>query len=235
MRRVGSNLFGNGAGRGHQLIARHHARHQVPLRGLARVDGLAGQGQLGRARQADDARQQPRAAVAGNDAQLDEALGELGLFGGHADVAHAGQVEARADGVAVHRRDHRHLEVEQCQRQLLDAQAVLAAQLHRRQFAVAAHVAHIAARREGRARTREDHRAHRMVGVDAVDGGQELRHGRVAGERVAALGVVHRQRDDVAVLFVVQKVGHQRISSIVNCRTDGVALPSSASPTMRFQ
>jgi hypothetical protein len=68
-----------------------------------------------------DARQQPGAAVAGHDAHLDVALGKLRLFGGNAQVAHAGQVQAGADGVAIDCGDHRHPQVEQRQRQLLDA------------------------------------------------------------------------------------------------------------------
>jgi hypothetical protein len=44
--------------------------------------------------------------------------------------------------------------------------------------------------------------------VNAINGRKEVRYRRIARQRVAALGLVHCQCDDMVALFVYKKVGH---------------------------
>ena len=175
--------------RGQQLVGGHHARHQAPVERPARAPITSPVNDSSLARDRPIRRGSSQAPPSpGMMPELDEALGELGRVRGDADVAHAGQVQAGADGGAVDGGDHRHLQVEQRQRQALDAGAVLMADLHAAHAAggLPLHVLDVAARREGGAGAGEDHGAHAAVAVDAVDGREEVGHGGVAGERVAA-------------------------------------------------
>jgi hypothetical protein len=85
----------------------------------------------------------------------------------------------------------------------------------------APHVLDVATRRKRAAGTGEDHHPHRRIGVDALDRGDELVDRAVAGERVAHLGRVHRQRDDRTVLLVLEKFAHREAP--VACRRDRAA------------
>jgi len=82
----------------HQMLRRDHLRYQAPLFRLSGVDGVAGEHHFRCPRQPNQPRQQPGSTVARNDAELDEALSELGLFRGNPHVAHAGQIESGPDG-----------------------------------------------------------------------------------------------------------------------------------------
>src|SRR5215510_7233920 len=183
---------------------RRHARDQVPSQRLLRVDRVAGEGKLGGPRHSHDARQQPGPAIAGNDAETDEALGELRLLGCDADVAHAGEIEPGADGVAIYRGDDRNLEVEEREGEALDAAPVFVPNIHLTDCwgGLPLHLADVAPRRKGRPGARQDDAAHAAIVVDAIDGREEVGHRAVAGQRVAPFWLVHGQDDYGAILLV---------------------------------
>jgi hypothetical protein len=193
MRRVGGDLVGDLARLDHQLVVRHHLGNQAAGQGFLRAQHVAGQAHLGGLGKADHARQQEGAAIAGHDADLDEALGEAGALASDAHVAHAGQVAAGADGRTVHRGDQRHLGLLDGQRYPLDAVAVIGAG-HRRavrgQAAAAAvrHLLDVAAGGEGAAGAGDDADADVVVLVHPLDRGAELVDH--VGNRVAVLRVV---------------------------------------------
>ena len=112
--------------------------------------------------------------------------------------------------MAVHSRDHRHFEVEERNRQPLDAPPVFVANLEFAYLigALPPHSAQVPARGKRRAIAREDHAAHIGLVLDALDGGQELRHGRVARERIPPLGLVHGERDDGTLPVIQQEIVH---------------------------
>jgi hypothetical protein len=165
---------------------------------------LAGEAHLGGPGVADHPLQQPRAAVAGDQPQLHEALGEAGLLGGDADVGHAGQVAAGADGRAIDGGDGRHVEAVEGQRNALDAAPVVVPHIHpaaRRQPALVAEILDVAAGAEGAAGTGEDHHLHRRVGLHPLAGGHHGVPLGLAGERIAGLGGVEGERDDGLTLL----------------------------------
>ena len=79
-----------------------------PTLGLVGIDRAAGQDQLERARLADQARQALRAAIAGNEAELDLRQAEPRGGGGEAEGAGERQLEPAAEGIAVDERDRQH-------------------------------------------------------------------------------------------------------------------------------
>ncbi|MCY1535758.1 hypothetical protein D9M68_711770 [compost metagenome] len=188
---------------------RHHARDQAQFEGARGVEGVAGEHQLHGLGLADGAREQPGAAVAGHDADLDEALGKGGFLRGDADVAHAGEVEPRAEGGAVDGGDHGHVEVVERLGQALDAVAVFLADHFGRQvfFLVALHVFHVATRAEHGAFAGEHDDADAAVARDVGAGLHDLVDGGVAGERVARCGLAHGEREDGAIARGLQKRG----------------------------
>ncbi|MCY1305643.1 hypothetical protein D9M70_554620 [compost metagenome] len=111
MARVASDAPRQFHRRGHQRLGRHHARDQSPFERLRGIDGIAGEAQLRRARHAHGTRQQPRAAVARDQAELDEGGGEHGLLRRDADIAGAGEVVAGAERRAIDGGDDRYFEV----------------------------------------------------------------------------------------------------------------------------
>ena len=153
------------------------------------------------------ARQQPGAAVAGNDAHAHEAFGKAGLGAGHAHVAHAGQVATSADGRAVDGGNGGHFQVVKRQRQALDAAAVPLVDGGRRHLvgAEALHVLHIAAAGKHTAGAGEDHHPHAGIGGGARAGLHELVHRAVAGEGIAHGRRVHGQGHHRARLLDLQK------------------------------
>lgn len=70
---------------------------------------------------ADLALHEPCAAIAGNDAEVEEGFAEYGALGGDAQVGHVGEVEAGADGGTIDRGDDGHFDLLQRQRDALDA------------------------------------------------------------------------------------------------------------------
>ena len=62
--------------------------------GLLGLDDAAGEREFGRALITEQPLQEPRAAVAGDDAQVDEGFAERRVGRADADVAHVGEIEA---------------------------------------------------------------------------------------------------------------------------------------------
>ena len=83
-----------GAGGGEEVVGRDDAVNEADLQGLVAVDDAGGEHELERAREADRAREEVGAAVAGDEADLDEGRAELRAAGGEPEVAHAREVEA---------------------------------------------------------------------------------------------------------------------------------------------
>ena len=183
-----------------QLIAGHDARDQSERLGGARVDRVAGQDHFRRARQADGPRQDPGAAVARHDADLDEAGSELGGVGRQPDVADAGQVEAEADRVAVDGRDHRHFAIPQGADHALDAAAVVrAGRLGRAEAADAAaglHSLEVAAGAEAGSGAGQHDAADAGVLFGPAQGVDDVLAILLRADGVAALGAVQGQGDD---------------------------------------
>ena len=183
-----------------QLIGGHDARDEAERLGRARVDRVAGQDHFRRARQADGTRQDPGAAVARHDADLDEAGSELGRVGREADVADAGQVEAEADRVAVDGRDHRHFAIPQGADHALDAAAIVrAGRLGRAEAADAAaglHSLEVAAGAEAGPGAGQHDAADAGVLFGPTQGVDDVLAILLRADGVAALGAVQGQGDD---------------------------------------
>ncbi len=92
--RLGGDLTGRLHRLVHQGLMRNDAIDQTPLLGRGGVDRAGREQQFSGAIVADIAGQQPRTAVAGNDAQLHEGHAEAGAVRGDADVAQPGDVAA---------------------------------------------------------------------------------------------------------------------------------------------
>jgi hypothetical protein len=141
-------------------------------------------------------------AASGVEAEVDEAGVELGTARREADVAHEGEVHARADGSAVDRGDGRQRRAAHAQEALVDRPEALALGL--------AEVAEVGARAERGRRAGDDDRPDPVVGLQAVerldDVGDEL-----VVQRVAALRVV--QRDDRDALLAADLDLQQRDQS----------------------
>lgn len=83
-----------------RLVARESPRREPPLRGVRAAEGLAGEDQLHGAGLAEGAREALAAAGAGDDAEPDLGLAEVGHLGAVEDVGHHGELAAAAEGVA---------------------------------------------------------------------------------------------------------------------------------------
>ena len=90
-----------------QLLARHDLLDEPPVVRGRGVDEVAGHVEVLRAPDPDEPRQPLRAAAAGDEAELDLRLPELGVVGDHADVAAHRELETSAEAEAVDRRDER--------------------------------------------------------------------------------------------------------------------------------
>ena len=84
----------------HHRLVGVHGGHQAPLGGLLRADGLSREDHLHGARLADGPDQPLRAASAGDRADGDLRLPELGGRAGQQDVALHGELAAAAEGEA---------------------------------------------------------------------------------------------------------------------------------------
>nr|POF14306.1 hypothetical protein CFP56_03330 [Quercus suber] len=103
---VASNGLGGGQRSLHALLGRRKdPRRQPPVIRVLPAEVLAGEDQLHRAALADRAGQTLRAPGAGDDAQLDLRLAEVGFRRAVEDVAHHGQLAATAQRVPVDGRD----------------------------------------------------------------------------------------------------------------------------------
>ncbi len=189
-----------------------HFRDQPDFQRFGRTDHLAGEGHLGGFGHADQLRQQERPTIPGDDAQLHEAFGEARLFRRDTDVAHAGQIAARADSGPVHGGDGRDLQIVEGQRNVVDVALIVVANLVGatfRQALAVAHVLDIAAGGKSAARAGENHAFDAVVAGDFIGRVQKGLVLALARERIARLGLVHGQGDDRAVLFVDQKITHR--------------------------
>ncbi len=87
----------------HQLSGRDDALHQTDAQRFLCVDDFAGETEIGRHAFADEARRALRAAVAGNEAEIDFRLTELGVLARDEYVAGHRQLAAAAEREAVDR------------------------------------------------------------------------------------------------------------------------------------
>jgi hypothetical protein len=67
----------------------------------------------------------------------------------------------------------------------------------------------------------QNNRTNAAIVVNTINGGKEVQYSRIARQWVAALRLVHCQRDDMAALFVYKKVGHSTGPSEV-CHARGL-------------
>ena len=217
MHRLRRDASGKRTRFGHQLVVVDDLGDQPDAGGFLGVEEIAGERHLVGLRQPHRARQVPRATVARDEADAQEALGELGAAAGDPDVAHGGEVAAGADGRAIDRGDRGRFQPVHGQRDALDALLVGAPDLGRaagEEVLAVLHLLDVAARREPVARAGKDHATHRQVGVDAVRRlDQRLDDGGRDG--VSRSGFVQRQRDDAAVLLVQYWVSHAPQASLV--------------------
>ena len=165
------------------------------LQGALGVDDIGGVDQLHGGAGADDAGHALGAAEAGDDAQTDLRLTELGLFGSHANVAGQGHFTAAAQGEAVHCGDgglgehvHSH---EDAVAQLGEGQTLF--------HAHGSHLADVGAGDEGTAGTGDDHNIHVLVMLHLVQSlGQIRKHCLAQG--VQSLRTVHGDNTDMILL-----------------------------------
>ena len=191
------------AGFVHQGFGGHHAADETPVLRRGRVDHVAGVEQLRRTAHPDHAREDPRPAIAGDDAELEEGHPELGAFRSDADIGKAGDIAAEADGGPVDRRDHGDAQAIQRAQHLVD---VVAVAIGDRRSAAAessglvAHRLHIAARAERPACAGQDHHAAFQVTVDGVGDCHEFVPVARCAQRVHGLRPVEREDGDGAFL-----------------------------------
>ena len=172
--------------------------YQPPLECLGGDDGVTGESHQAGLGDADDARQQPGAAIAGNYAQAHEAFGEQRRTGRQADVAHTGQVQAGADRRTVDRCDHRDVQLIQRQRDTLDAVAVGIAQLIGRtgEDALATtHVLDVATGAKSAAVAGQHHDPCRAITTQLSAKVDELLDLLRRGQRIPSFRMVHADRD----------------------------------------
>ena len=213
-----ANLVGDGTGAVHQFGGGHNVGDEAPFFGGGGADGVAGVEKLAGARHADHARQEPRTAVAGYEADLEEGRAEDRRVGGDARVTQASHIIAEADGGAVDRRDDRHFDAPDRADNTMDAVAVMLADVDACAAETVGALFHgfdIAACREGLARACQDDATDITVGIDAGCGlGEILRIVRRA-ERVADFGAVDGQGYHVAVFFKQQGIGHSSDAPLI--------------------
>ena len=137
---------------------------------------------------AGDALEHPGVAAAGVDAEVQEAGVEAGRRTGQSEVADERQVHAGADGGTVDGGDRGQRAATDPHEALVDGEQALLRPL-------LAQVAQIRARAERRRRAGDDHGTDRRVGLDRVEGGEQLLV-EVQVERVAPLGVVEGDGGD---------------------------------------
>ena len=177
------DLAGGVQGLVHQSLMRDHAIDQAPVGRRFGVNAAAGEQHFGGAGVADVARQAPGAAVAGNDAELQEGHAETGAVRGDADVGRGGDAAAQAHGRAVDGRNQRNLQIIERPDDAMHHPAVTGANLGSRsgeQVAAIPHGGQVAAGGKGAAGPGQHHAFHRHVRIGAGAG---------LGEGVAVLGV----------------------------------------------
>src|SRR5882757_2846723 len=190
---------------------RNNLRNQSTREGSCRIERVTGQRHFTCLRKADDARQKPRPAIAGNQSQLHEALGKHGSLTGYANIAHAGEVTTGANGRPIDSRDHRHLQSFEQQGQALDTRPIVTTRIHRLrviQSAAGLHLIDIAAARESAAFSSQDHDACADIPVRLADQLDQAVNDGGARNGVAHFRLVEPDRDDRTVLAVQDTVAH---------------------------
>ena len=201
MRRIHGDALRESARCRSQLVVRHDLRHETTSKRGTRIKRIARKRHLACLGIAHDVLQQPRTAVAGDKAELDEAFREPRAFGGDADVAHAGKVATGADGRSVDGSDDRDFERFERARNALDTGFVVAARFDRRSIGDrGTHELEIAARRKCRTRPGQDRDAYAGVAVEFAQRGHECVHHVGVGNRIAHFRSVQCQGDDRTVL-----------------------------------
>src|SRR3546814_1286626 len=211
---VCSSDLGDGERAVEQFGVGHDLGDEAIFLGGLRVEAVAGQEQFGGARIAEHALEQPRPAVAGDDADLDEAARELRALGGDADITGAGEVAAEADCMAVDRGDHRDLAVHQRADHRLNAAAIVGAgRIGLVEHADALAIQHrfqIAAGAERLAAAGQDDSADPAILAERAQRVDDVVAVGVRADRVHAFGLAHRQDCDLAAPLDTQKFTHAR-------------------------
>ena len=147
MARIGGDAPGQLVGFDQQRVVRYHAGDQADGQCFGGIDAVTGKSHFGSARHAHRARQQPGAAIARDQSELDETFGEAGALGSDADVTHASQIATGTDGRTVDGGNDGDVEVIQRQWQALYAFPIFLAQAHRTDVGtdLALHVADVPA------------------------------------------------------------------------------------------
>ena len=110
LRHAGAHRFRHGPGPRQQFFGRDDVVDQAPFVGLPGVDRQAGEGDLPRPRQANQARQALAEPPAGQDAHPRVGVGETGMLRGDQQVAGQGQLETAGNRVAIDGADNRAVE-----------------------------------------------------------------------------------------------------------------------------
>ena len=179
---------------------RDDAADETPVECRLRIDHVTGVEQLRRARLADDARQDPRPAIAGNDAELEKGNAELRPVGSDAHVRKTGEIAAQPDRWPVHRRDQRDAQTVQRAQHLVDVVTITVRNLRRSTAECSGPLLHrldVAARTEGPPRSGENHTANIHVRIDRIAGRREGIPVALRAERIHRLGAVEGKRGDV--------------------------------------
>ncbi len=175
------------------------------------VDGASGKGQFRGLGYADDPLQQKRPAIAGDDPQLDEALGEAGTLAGDANITHARKIQPGTDCRSVDGRDHGHFEIEQRQRNTVNAVLVVIAVVdgfERWILGSRQHCLDVAAGAEGRSGSCQYDGADRRIGFHTLAGCLDGSVLRVVGQRVASRSSVERKCSDTAIDVDPDEIAH---------------------------
>ena len=192
------------------------------------ADRLAGQRKARRGSDADRAREEPCATVAGYEPDLDEAFREGRPFRSDAEIAHRREIASDADGRPIHRRDHRNVEALEGERDPLHAAPIIVLDLERGTTATearaGAHLFQISACAESRIGTGEDDDALGAIGVESDEAVDEFGAVLEARDRVAALRTVKPDDRDGATIF------YGEIAHGASSGTRAVHLISSRSP-----
>ncbi len=178
-----------------QLVGGNHARDETGALGLLGAHHAGGQRQVHGLGLADGARQSLRAASAGNHAQLDFGLAELGRVGRDDDVAHHGKLAAAAQRIAGHRGDHGLADA--LERFPVARDVFAAVHVHVRPVF---HGADVSPRREGLFATGDDDAADVGIGLECQQRGAQFVHELIV-QRVERLGTIQRQQADSAPGF----------------------------------
>ena len=208
MRRHLSDFFRHFLRRAKQIIMRHNAADKAPFGGLLSTDHIAGVEKLRRSAHPDDARQDPCAAIARNDAEFKEGHAKLRLITRDPNVAEARHIAAEPDRWTIYRCDHRHAQAVKRAQDAVDIVAISVRNGRRiaaKSSTALLHSFHIAASRKGAARTGKNDAANIGVFIDRQRSLFKLCAVPCCAKRVHRLGPVNSKAGDVVGGFDCQK------------------------------